>query len=525
MIEAKILIIKKLLVAMTALLSLLQSQEAEKLKQPEPKFGALVQREDRMDWNVKSVEEVASNRFIADLRVKQVRYFDNDKWNLIDTKLSLVNGKWCADKMPFSVCISARSTEVSVMTNTNKYDVPKRKKIIEADSTLGFSQTGVTDVAGQLQTVQGGGLKEYAEEYVVYPNVYPQYGADLLYLIRHGRAPNFGRVIKFNDPLKIPAVNFEISFDYDFSDDPQIPMMRNKGGVTVKAPNKEKGFGLKTAKIWDSAGKKEDIFIRIEPLGMKKYRLTKEIPALFFTNATFPVYTDDLTTFNPDPDPETATVDGRVRRGVTSQSWSSLRGGTGVSIDDSSGDATGFGFRSSSVSIEYDFMDRGIWLFDTTVIEVGSTIGSSTFATRCSATNGSAFSQTTDMVGATTTSNTALNGGDFEGTVGNTQLMSDTQTAFASVSCSATAPYTHWVLNSNGRTHIKEGTITKFGMRASGDRTNTEPTWSSAVTAALQFLWAETTGTAEDPKLLVDYTLPSTASTIRPPPVFWFFSQ
>ena len=110
-----------------------------------------------------------------------------------------------------------------------------------------------------------------------------------------------------------------------------------------------------------------------------------------------------------------------------------------------------------------------------------------------------------DLVQSSTASNTALVAADYQGTVGNTALQSDTQPAFSAITCDS-ATYTDYLLNVTGRGNISLTGITKFGVKGSSDRTNTAPTWSSNLTAGKQIITAETAGTSTDPKLAVTYT-------------------
>ena len=76
-----------------------------------------------------------------------------------------------------------------------------------------------------------------------------------------------------------------------------------------------RGFGMKKFLIWDSA---TNTPIRnIQPIDVElsgNLILTKKLDLSFFDDAVYPVYTDTTTTFNPDADAESTSVDGWARQ-------------------------------------------------------------------------------------------------------------------------------------------------------------------------------------------------------------------
>ena len=213
----------------------------------------------------------------------------------------------------------------------------------------------------------------------------------------------------------------------------------------------------------------------------------------------------------PDPDPETSTTDGGVARILaegTGETWANIRSGAGTEASDTkttlapSGETSSAGYRGGTTTTTWHQNLRSIFLFDTSAIGVGSTINSATLSLFGSSKldeSGSAPSY--NIYTSTPNSNTALVSGDYGqfGTVA--QATAITQ---ANIS---TTEYNDWALNSTGLTNISKTGISKFGLRTVFDADNTAPTWGSAQVSRIVLQSADTAGTANDPKLVVIYTL------------------
>ena len=57
------------------------------------------------------------------------------------------------------------------------------------------------------------------EWYVRYPNAYADIGADLIYLVWHGRVPRLQKLVRFNTAL---ASDRDFNFTYSYSDDQEF---------------------------------------------------------------------------------------------------------------------------------------------------------------------------------------------------------------------------------------------------------------------------------------------------------------
>ncbi|MBI3654091.1 MAG: hypothetical protein HY231_23925 [Acidobacteria bacterium] len=150
---------------------------------------------------------------------------------------------------------------------------------------------------------------------------------------------------------------------------------------------------------------------------------------------------------------------------------------------------------------------RSVLNFDASALGSGSTISAATLSVKPA-------SQPFDYTGAATlqlvtnsvTSNVAYNTSDF-----NSFGTTDQATAISWSALSANT-YADFTLNSTGRGNISKTGVSHFGLRASQDVSNTQPTlgtdpgFSNQGGEVCYFYGSETTGTTSDPKLVITYT-------------------
>jgi hypothetical protein len=231
---------------------------------------------------------------------------------------------------------------------------------------------------------------------------------------------------------------------------------------------------------------------------------TRLIPAL---NAGF-----DTLTRNPDPHPESTSVDGQVQAS-DSATWAGLRASGGSSAADSAATTYCCQWRSDSEGLTWEQLSRSIFLFDTSALTASATISAAVLSLFGSAkgvidTN----SPSLKIYTSAPASSTALAAGDFDSL--GTTAQTDTAIAYASWS---TAAYNDFTLNATGRGNISKVGISKFGTRdVTYDVGGTEPANNSdgsRVSANMSAYTADQTGTANDPKLVITYTLPAASWT------------
>lgn len=206
-------------------------------------------------------------------------------------------------------------------------------------------------------------------------------------------------------------------------------------------------------------------------------------------------------TFYPDPNPETTTVDGRTYQqygGGTGQVWATIRAAAGNGATDSgTGDEYASGLYSGPTSGLWNTVYRSIFLFDTSAIPDTDIISAATLSFYGFVGTINNFSQSIVPVSSNPASNTGLVSSDHS-TLGSTAFA--TGISYGSWS---TAGYNDFALNANGISNISQTGVSKFGLRCSGDQSNTEPTWAADTFAIGGCYYADETGTSKDPKLVV----------------------
>lgn len=213
-------------------------------------------------------------------------------------------------------------------------------------------------------------------------------------------------------------------------------------------------------------------------------------------------------TVYPDANPETTSVDGKVGRGLVSESWATIRAGAGNDKDDSAG-TSGLlvQIRPASATNMFAFLYRSILLFDTSALGAGVTISAATVSLYVASKSDTAgLAPSSDIYTSTPASNTALAISDFS------QIGSTSQTGSAKPYASHTVgAYNDFTLNAAGLGNVSTSGVSKFGWRFSTyDVDGTSPTWTSGTPTSLVIASAaDTAGTTNDPKLVVTYALPT----------------
>lgn len=211
-------------------------------------------------------------------------------------------------------------------------------------------------------------------------------------------------------------------------------------------------------------------------------------------------------TFYPDPNTEITSVDGRVWHDnfPTTYTWSQVHdnAGTGGSDSETAGSAPGLN-RSGADNTSYNRSQRGIFIFDTTPIGDSDTISSATLSLYCQSVDNGYGSFSTNLTSTTTSASTSLTSTDYNiANYGSTNL-SDTSKSLASGW--TTSAYNDYTLNSSGLSNISKTAVSKFAHRITNDITNTTPSATGSGAAATTLSFSETSGTSQDPKLVVTY--------------------
>ena len=228
---------------------------------------------------------------------------------------------------------------------------------------------------------------------------------------------------------------------------------------------------------------------------------------ILFPVAPVPGFNYIESTFFPNPDPETTSVDGRVTSESANALWADLRAlADGTYTSDDVAGLVGFTVFAHTTTDRFLNIGRAFFLFDTSSIGDTDTIDSATFSIIATLKT----DNDSDSIRFTTTtpaSNTAIVLGDYDqiGTTANA-----TDVTLASINVGGTT-YTDWTLNATGLTNISKTSISKFGLRWVKDTADTPiPSWAaSTFRSEMEARMAETAGTpdtVQDPKLVVTHT-------------------
>jgi len=204
-------------------------------------------------------------------------------------------------------------------------------------------------------------------------------------------------------------------------------------------------------------------------------------------------------TKNPDPDPETNTVDGFVQNFPTGGTWAAARAAaTGTTADDS---ATQGVFVQNRLAGTDWIINRAFLLFDTSSLTAAAIVSAAVLSVvpHDAAGGSDVDGMFVHIVASTPVSNTALATADFD------QLGA---TSFANMAAwiVSDSTYRDFTLNASGIANVSKTAVSKFGAIGSLDLNGSpDPTGNNQCLAR----WADYAGTSFDPKLVVTYSLAS----------------
>ncbi len=213
-------------------------------------------------------------------------------------------------------------------------------------------------------------------------------------------------------------------------------------------------------------------------------------------------------TFYPDAHPETTTVDAELHRGVSNETWATFRAGTGTVANDAA--VTGYCLvQAGSSTNNWAAMRRIPTLFDISAIDSGDTIDSAIYSIYGAGlnTDGLSSAMTIELALVTPVSNTAITTGDYD----IAKWTMTRQATGLAQSAWNSAAYNDLTINAAGISTIEAAQagdgIVKFGCVNNYDLDNTAPTWAGgSVYDGVSFRLADQTGTANDPKLVVEHS-------------------
>lgn len=493
-------------------------------------------------WNARTLNEVVEGGKITrqlELHVGWVNYLDeNGDWQEIDCNYIEVADGFEVTKAPFSFHAPKFADGVATFESNVRFDVHTKNVIKDAPMTQTLKALEAQHVQGEIFDIDGNGRSDS----VIYRQAFPQWDADLIYFVHHGRAPRLKKLVRFNSaPPADLQINFEVGYNRNGSFEKldkvdeviagkkrqkivrtawdKTQKVKSKDGFSVKATtakSDKRGVGMKEFYIWDSGKntpttkqKKEKIEVDFEKISQRTYVLTKNVPASFFNGAVFPVFTDTVSTFYPDPNTETTSVDGYVLQDTPAPrtTWSGIRNDTTSDIVDDSGTTLRTILRKFENDADpWNNMTRSIFLFDTSSLPDTATISAVTLslyaASKIEAGGGFTPAVEYGIVSSNPTSNTALAVGDYDpAKFGTTDFA--TRQAYTAITTSA---YADFALNASGIANVSLTGISKFAIRVGSDIDNSEPSGTGDTYREVNFSSADVAGTTQDPKLVVTYT-------------------
>lgn len=261
-------------------------------------------------------------------------------WAKIDTTLRQTAEGFVMDKAPFEFTAPLRSTGTAIFLNNNRWDQKNKENIDALPLSLLMTAEGVLDVPGRIEH---GKIRGTDADYVIYQGAYAD-GSDLIYYISFGGGPQLEKLVRLNASISQDRVyNFvyEYSRNVEFERDvngkktkwQKSGVLSSRKEVVIKpiGIDPRHGIGLKDFKIWDSnnnprAGiKSASVQVDIQPLTGNRYRMSKIVPASFFTaDVVYPVFTDITNLYFPEDADHGTLVDGLVDDN-SSITWATVR--------------------------------------------------------------------------------------------------------------------------------------------------------------------------------------------------------
>jgi hypothetical protein len=446
-------------------------------------------------WNADR-ERVGLNSFRTRFGIKWWNYLDADGWTKIDLSVHQAGGLFSVSKAPYSLDVPTLANDWAVFQSTNRYDIWQKKEMPDAPVGIRKRYPAALPVPGIL-TADG----------ILFAGAFPGLNADRLVqlheqnvrdlVVLRSEPPGNGPILVPIEisPEGLPALQsvgigrLAAEADFRSSIDIEHGLSFTSGsfrGVKIKAP-----------RVYDSAGRSAPIRLRLRQDGSRLVG-DKVIPRKFFEGATYPVYADTVSTFYPDPHPESTSMDGEVSVQFGGPwDFSSLRGqGAGDSADAGSSLMTVF-LSAGSVEDEWSQLGRALILFDTSALPNGDAISAAVFGYYAHSKNDD-FSDTLQLVGSSPASNNSIDVEDYD------EVGAVAYGSAVSLSAITTSAMNTITLNATGRAAISLTGVSKFALRCGKDFNN-DSTWLESGFNSVVLRSADESGTATDPYLEVTH--------------------
>jgi hypothetical protein len=467
-----------------------------------------------LHWNCRQLSADGASRTV-EFRGKWIAYRDANRWLPIDPSfVATPDGGYVHTTSPWAIeCPPAATGRIRLYNNQNynphrrdAFSVPTTPAL-ELDHPDARAVSPVLDPARPWQVVYPDALGDGIDKLAgVWHRRYPSPEN----LIRIRTMPNGGVDARITEriytPLRIPGWN-GAAVDIGGS-----------GAALLPVGDGDTGIRMRPAVAWyyDQAGQLVTTPIRVVVERQGGYvLLTKIIPRWFIADALAAgayVLADETTsTFYPNANVETTSVDGVIRNLADESTWASIHDATaGTQVSDSGSTGNAAMIISGPASNTWDQFIRAAFLFDTSALTSAATVTSATLAiygTTTTGTNGLPYANpTAGIVSSSPASNTALALGDYD-QFGTTDFATRLTTW-------STSAYNTFTLNAFGLAAISLTGITKTGLRVGPDIDNSPPTWQADYDMTRAARFAEESGTTRDPKLTVTYALPASPGSL-----------
>jgi hypothetical protein len=109
-----------------------------------------------------------------------------------------------------------------------RYDIFRKERINDDPFGVYMKAKQASHVPGKLFDINGDGRKDA----VIYENAFPKWNADLIYYIKHGRAPRLEKLVRFNSAPENVGSEISVKFDMRYSSAMTIkPRLSNPSNV------------------------------------------------------------------------------------------------------------------------------------------------------------------------------------------------------------------------------------------------------------------------------------------------------
>jgi len=217
-------------------------------------------------------------------------------------------------------------------------------------------------------------------------------------------------------------------------------------------------------------------------------------------------FADTLTVY-PDAGTGGTTVDGVISRSSVDEPFSTIRAGDGTSSNETGTEDAIAGVRASTTTDQFQLLERGYFTFDTSSIGI-AIIDSATFSFYGLSKLSGLGETTMNIAEANLTNANALTNDDFQN-ISRTSFGSISYTSFS------VAGYNDITLNTSGESNINTSGISEFSVQTGWDLNGSfTGSWASNGWNYFYGAMSDYTGTTRDPKLVIEYSLPSTGNAL-----------